>query len=287
MQQALDAWPPRAGMALAMRVGLSAGDVTFENDDCFGTPVIEASRLCALADPGQILVAELVRLLARGRSELELTPCGPMTLKGLPEPVDVFAVQWEPAERSSGLCTSTPYVGHERERDTLAERSNAAATGTGGLVLIAGEPGMGKTRLIKELSEHVVRPSGGTVLSGGCHDGDVAANVPFVEAFTEWGAEASAPDELARALRSGGGGRRAHGLGGRRRAPGRRASRFPRPADAEIAASCTTLICQVLLRLAETAPVLLVVDDLHFGRRRDRRDALRAQPRRHSAAGSS
>ena len=75
MQQALDAYGRREGIALAMRVGLSAGDVTFENDDCFGTPVIEASRLCALADPGQILVAELVRLLARGRSELELTPC--------------------------------------------------------------------------------------------------------------------------------------------------------------------------------------------------------------------
>ena len=156
MQQALHASGRREGIALAMRVGLSAGDVTFEDGGCFGTPVIEASRLCALADPGQILVAELVRLLARGRAELELTPCGPMSLKGLPEPVDVFAAQWEPAERNSGLRTSTPYVGRERERETLAERWNAAATGIGGLVLIAGEPGMGKTRLVNELSEHVV-----------------------------------------------------------------------------------------------------------------------------------
>jgi len=261
MQQALDAYGRREGIALAMRVGLSAGDVTFENDDCFGTPVIEASRLCALADPGQILVAELVRLLARGRSELELTPCGPMTLKGLPEPVDVFAVQWEPAERTSGLRTSTPYVGRERERETLAERWNAAATGTGGLVLIAGEPGMGKTRLINELSEHVVRPSGGTVLAGGCHDGDVAANAPFVEAFTEW-VRSAPPDELARVL------------GAEAAVVGRMVSvvadalpgtgePLPVSRDAEIA-RLHDAIGQVLLRLAETAPVLLVIDDLHW-----------------------
>ncbi|MDQ1382325.1 MAG: hypothetical protein QOJ71_3044, partial [Actinomycetota bacterium] len=261
MQQALDAYGRREGIALAMRVGLSAGDVTFENDDCFGTPVIEASHLCAVADPGQILVAELVRLLARGRSELELIPCGPKSLKGLPEPVDVFAVRWEPAERTSGLRTSTPYVGRERERETLAERWNAAATGTGGLVLIAGEPGMGKTRLINELSEHVVRPSGGTVLAGGCHDGDVAANAPFVEAFTEW-VRSAAPDELARVL------------GAEAAVVGRMVSvvadalpgtgePLPVPRDSEIA-RLHDAIAQVLLRLAETAPVLLVVDDLHW-----------------------
>src|SRR5947208_14972326 len=99
----------------------------------------------------------------------------------------------------TGHDTSSHNVGRETKRDTLAELWNAAATGTGGLVLVAGEPGMGKTRLINELSEHVVRPSGGTVLVGGCHDGDVAANAPFVEAFTEW-VRGTAPDELARVL---------------------------------------------------------------------------------------
>ena len=47
----------------AIRVGLSAGDVTWDDGDCFGTPVIEAARLCAVADGGQILAADVVRVL--------------------------------------------------------------------------------------------------------------------------------------------------------------------------------------------------------------------------------
>ena len=45
---------------LSMRVGVSAGDAAFEDGDWFGTPVIEASRLCAVADGGQILISDLV-----------------------------------------------------------------------------------------------------------------------------------------------------------------------------------------------------------------------------------
>jgi class 3 adenylate cyclase len=71
MQQALVAFRSREGVALSMRVGLSAGNVTFENGDCFGTPVIEAARLCAVAASGEILVADLVRLLARAGPLLE------------------------------------------------------------------------------------------------------------------------------------------------------------------------------------------------------------------------
>src|SRR6266576_3618377 len=46
---------------------------------------------------GQILVADLVRLLARGRANLDLESRGSMTLKGLPDALDVWAVPWEPA----------------------------------------------------------------------------------------------------------------------------------------------------------------------------------------------
>jgi len=50
-----------------MRVGASSGEATHEDGDLFGTAVVEASRLCAHAGAGQIVAADLVRGLARGR----------------------------------------------------------------------------------------------------------------------------------------------------------------------------------------------------------------------------
>jgi class 3 adenylate cyclase/tetratricopeptide (TPR) repeat protein len=261
MQQALDAYRGREGLALTMRVGLSAGDVTFEDGDCFGTPVIEASRLCAVADPGQILVADLVRLLARGRANLELESRGSMTLKGLPDELDVWAVQWEPASHGRVLRTTTPYVGREHERELLADAWRAAAKGNGGVVLIAGEPGIGKTRLVEELGEQIVRPGGGVVLFGACHDGDVVANAPFVEAISDWvrrsplelvaetiGAEAAVVARMVPAI--------ADALPdvGEPLAVSRDAE-TPRLHDA---------LGQLLLRMSAAAPVALVIDDLHW-----------------------
>ncbi len=51
-----------------LRVGISAGDARGEGDDLFGTPVVEAARLCGAAEGGQILVADLVRMLAGTRA---------------------------------------------------------------------------------------------------------------------------------------------------------------------------------------------------------------------------
>ena len=55
------------GVTLSIRVGLSAGDVAWEGEDCFGTPVVEARRLCDHAGEGQILVSDIVRVRARSR----------------------------------------------------------------------------------------------------------------------------------------------------------------------------------------------------------------------------
>jgi len=261
MQQALEGYGRREGLTLAMRVGVSAGDVTFEDGDCFGTPVIEASRLCGEAAPGQILLAQLVRLLAGARGDFAFTPLGPTELKGLPEPLDVLELGWEPVQRSTGLRTRTPFVGRERERDTLRQCWELAAGGEGGVALISGEPGIGKTRLVNELCEQLVQPAGGVVLIGGCHDGDVVANAPIVEALTAWIRHTDADD--AREI-----------LGSDAAVVARMVPAIqdrlpeidePLPAtpDAETARS-RDAVTQVLLRLAERAPVVLVLDDLHW-----------------------
>ena len=68
LQQQIDVANRRGvGERMAVRVGISVGDVTFDGDDCFGLPVVEAQRLEASAAPGTIRCAELVMHLARGR----------------------------------------------------------------------------------------------------------------------------------------------------------------------------------------------------------------------------
>ncbi len=64
------------GQTIAMRIGISAGDASFEDGDWFGTPVVEAARLCAAAAGGQILANDLVRALAGSRTDLELRSLG-------------------------------------------------------------------------------------------------------------------------------------------------------------------------------------------------------------------
>lgn len=85
-------------MSMAMRVGLSAGEATTGDGDYFGTPVVEASRLCAEAGAARILVTDLVRLLAAGNALHRLNPIGELRLKGLPAPVATWEVDWDAGE---------------------------------------------------------------------------------------------------------------------------------------------------------------------------------------------
>ncbi len=153
---------------LGLRVGVSTGEATFEDDDYFGEPVIEASRLCAACQPGQILVAELVRLLAGRRAEFRFVPVGALELKGLSEPVETLEVGWEPlpdtvqetavggiplAQELSKGPTVGRVVGREEEQDLLLDAFKRVMAGDGReVVFVSGEPGIGKTTLVGALA---------------------------------------------------------------------------------------------------------------------------------------
>src|SRR5258708_17722110 len=87
-----------AASPLSIRVGLSAGDVSWGDGDYFGTPVVEAARLCALADGGQILATDIVRSLVGSRGGHQFTALGSRVLKGIAEPVVVAQVDWVPVD---------------------------------------------------------------------------------------------------------------------------------------------------------------------------------------------
>ena len=137
-----------------MRVGVSVGDALIERGDYHGVPVIEAARLCASADGGQILVTDLVRLLIGGGDRERFSAAGDRSLKGLGGPVTTWEVRWEPlAERTSVELPSElarygdrdPFVGRSNELQTLARAWEGAVAGERTAVMITGEPGIGKT----------------------------------------------------------------------------------------------------------------------------------------------
>jgi class 3 adenylate cyclase len=207
IQQAADLHSRRhPDQALSVRVGVSAGDITIEEDgDHVGTPVIEAARLCAAAAGGQILVADLVRALARGRGGHTFSEVGDLELKGLSEPVAALEVAWKP-ERSAGLDVSFPpllgasgrFAGRATELVRVEAAWKEAVAGTRRAVLVAGEPGVGKTRLAAE-SARRVHDAGGTVLYGRCEEDLGVPYEPFVEAL-RWFCEHVPAEELASRL---------------------------------------------------------------------------------------
>jgi class 3 adenylate cyclase len=171
----------RPGARFVMRVGASAGDVAEEHGDFHGTPVVEAARLCNAAAGGTIVVADVVRVLAGTRTTHAFTPAGELELKGLGAPVVAWEVEWTtdaaPAllpARLTEVVQRGACVGRETELEQLGSAWKAAEAGTRALFLVAGEPGIGKTRLAAELAASVIDDS--TVVHGWC---DENLGVPF------------------------------------------------------------------------------------------------------------
>ena len=81
-----------AGGEVRVRIGLNAGEPIAENDDLFGTAVQLAARITDRAEPGQVLVSDVVRQLCAGKT-FQFTSVGAAPLKGVAEPVVLFEVR--------------------------------------------------------------------------------------------------------------------------------------------------------------------------------------------------
>jgi class 3 adenylate cyclase len=252
------------GARLAIRAGLNVGEILRQEagtgSGYFGTPVVIARRLCDRAQAGQVLCTQTVAGLLAGRAAFRFRDLGAEELKGFPDRVGVCEVLYE-ADPGSALLVQTPFVGREAELARLAQRFDAARGGRGGLAMLVGEPGIGKTRTLEELAARA-RREGATVLWGRCFEGECAAPfAPFAEALGEHARQVPA-ETLEKEL----------GLHGavlsvlvpvlRERIPA-----LPAPAPLQPDAERQRLldaVAQVLLTTSERAPVLLVLDDLHW-----------------------
>ena len=77
-----------------VRIGLNAGEPVAEDGDLFGATVQLAARVCNRAEPGQILVSNVVRELAMGKGFL-FADIGDVTLKGFEGPIRLYEVRWD------------------------------------------------------------------------------------------------------------------------------------------------------------------------------------------------
>ncbi|WP_225346360.1 BTAD domain-containing putative transcriptional regulator [Mycobacterium intracellulare] len=276
LQDAIAHEPWALRQPIRVRVALHTGEVELRDGDYFGRAVNRVARLRSLAEGGQILcsgaTAELV--IDSLADDVVLTDLGMRQLRNLARPEHVFELRLETAERRpqqaaaetpmerpglpAVLVGPGPFVGRGRELEGLLSAWQGALTGGVRTVLIAGEPGVGKTRLAGEWSQRAYE-MGAVVLYGRCDEDLGAPYQPFAEAL--------------RALVPCMGAGRLRGLRGIEAllplAPGL-ADVVPDlapPAHADPDTERYALFdaAVALLEIASaSAPVLLILDDLHW-----------------------
>ena len=165
-----------SALGLDVRIGINTGEVVAGTGETLvtGDAVNVAARLEQAADSGEILIGEATERLARGSVRTEAVV--PLALKGKSEPVSAFRVL-ELADDVPAFTRpiEAPFVGRSEELQQL-ERVLAAAveTRTPQLPTIVGPPGIGKSRLARELIGRIP----GRVLVGCC--------LPYGEGITYW-----------------------------------------------------------------------------------------------------
>ena len=144
---------------LPVRIGVNSGAVFAgavgpqyrRTYTVMGDEVNLAARLMAAAAPGQVLATRGV--VERSRTAFELQPLPPLTVKGKAAPVRAFAVGTARIGGPHGpdpVKSRMPFVGRTSELQVLSEVVEAARGGSGGMVAVSGDPGIGKSRLVAE-----------------------------------------------------------------------------------------------------------------------------------------
>jgi class 3 adenylate cyclase len=269
VQQSIHEWNESNVEQLGVRIGISLGDARLENGDLFGTPVVEAARLCARAEGEEILCADVVRVVAGSRATQRFTPVGALELKGLAAPLPTVRVEWEPRIAVEGGLPFPngleptgrfPFVGRHPELDTLVSLWRGTVDGRSSLVLVSGEPGIGKTRISSELARRV-HSQGLTVVYGRCDDELGVPYQPFVEALA-FVVDNFEPEDFVQVV-----GRHAAEL---TRLVPRLADHIPDltpPVSADPETSQYRLfeaVAGTLVAASNLQPILFVIDDLHW-----------------------
>jgi class 3 adenylate cyclase/tetratricopeptide (TPR) repeat protein len=251
------------GEEVRVRIGVNFGEVTVEGDDLYGQAVNATARIAAKARGGEILVSDVVRQLAGSGPEFTFADRGRLRLKGFPERWHLHSVVYDAGGTPGAVLGGrTPFVGREAERTELRRFVEQVRLGHGALVMIGGEPGVGKTRLAEELTVRCGR-EGFLIFTGHCYEAAGAAPyIPIVEAFEQALARAPSPKEFRQFL-----GDEAPEIA--KLVPKLRQVCPDIPPPLELPAEqerryLFNAVWDVLARTAAGQPTLLVLDDIHW-----------------------
>jgi class 3 adenylate cyclase len=160
MQAALARYVTGDDQPMQLRIGIATGEVVAALRDVAGTrsvaltgdPMTTAARLQQLAEPNEILLDDATVLAAEPR--IGVDHLGERLLRGQRRPVSVHLLRSERLLISHPCRRAAPLIGRDAHKVRMVEMVHRAAqTGRGGAVLLRGEPGIGKSRLLCEMED--------------------------------------------------------------------------------------------------------------------------------------
>jgi class 3 adenylate cyclase/tetratricopeptide (TPR) repeat protein len=179
------------GLTVEIRVGLNSGEVVVRSIGsdlrmdytAVGQTTHLAARMEQLAVPGSVLLTAETLRLAEGF--IQVNPLGPVPVKGLEFPVEIYALAGAgPARRRLEAAAArglTRFVGRDGELETLRRALDEAAHGHGQVVAVVGEPGVGKSRLFWEFTRSHRTHGWLTLESGSVSYGKATVYLPVID----------------------------------------------------------------------------------------------------------
>lgn len=147
---------------IQIRIGINSGEVvvrSIANDrtldyTAIGQTTHLAARMEQIARPGTIVLTGVTQRLTEGY--VDVFPLGPLSIKGLQKPVEIFQLVGKRPARSRLLARSAQHLtrlaGRDLELETMRQIFEGTAAGHGQVLAVVGEPGVGKSRLIYEMA---------------------------------------------------------------------------------------------------------------------------------------
>jgi tetratricopeptide (TPR) repeat protein len=184
------------GIPLHVRIGLNSGEVVVRSVGsdlqmdytAVGQTTHLAARMEQMAMPGSILIAEATLRLAEGY--IQVKPIGPVNVKGLNDPLEVYEVMGASSLRQrldvGALHGLSRFVGRKAELEILGQVLEKARAGHGQVVAVVGEAGVGKSRLFREFT-HSHRTNGWLIVeSASASYGKTNSYLPIIELLKEY-----------------------------------------------------------------------------------------------------